>query len=204
MTQGPGTRVRYHAHAMLRHGRNLLFNALTLMSLLLCLTVAALWANSGPVPDDYWFSAGSNWVVGVCPGRRASYLYQVSGWPYRLSWGLTRGQRTSPVASPFLIFPPNTVGTQRYGFGFWAARGADPAFRQRLLIIPTWALFAATAAAPLAWSARRVIALRRRLRDRRHGLCLACGYDLTGNVSGVCPECGTPAREREQLMTKPQ
>ncbi|MDB5356511.1 MAG: hypothetical protein JWN24_2964 [Phycisphaerales bacterium] len=22
------------------------------------------------------------------------------------------------------------------------------------------------------------------------GHCLACGYDLTGNVSGTCPECG--------------
>jgi hypothetical protein len=22
------------------------------------------------------------------------------------------------------------------------------------------------------------------------GQCLRCGYDLTGNVSGVCPECG--------------
>lgn len=30
----------------------------------------------------------------------------------------------------------------------------------------------------------------RRYRRRRRGLCLACGYDLTGNVSGVCPECG--------------
>ena len=27
---------------------------------------------------------------------------------------------------------------------------------------------------------------------RRKGLCLNCGYNLTGNVSGVCPECGTP------------
>lgn len=26
------------------------------------------------------------------------------------------------------------------------------------------------------------------------GRCLKCGYDLTGNVSGVCPECGTPVR----------
>ena len=27
---------------------------------------------------------------------------------------------------------------------------------------------------------------------RRHALgdCQRCGYDLTGNVSGVCPECG--------------
>jgi len=24
------------------------------------------------------------------------------------------------------------------------------------------------------------------------GHCLGCGYNLTGNVSGVCPECGTP------------
>jgi len=22
--------------------------------------------------------------------------------------------------------------------------------------------------------------------------CQKCGYDLTGNVSGICPECGTP------------
>ena len=24
----------------------------------------------------------------------------------------------------------------------------------------------------------------------KRGLCQTCGYDLTGNVSGVCPECG--------------
>jgi len=30
----------------------------------------------------------------------------------------------------------------------------------------------------------------RRWRRRRRGLCVRCGYDLTGNVSGVCPECG--------------
>lgn len=27
-------------------------------------------------------------------------------------------------------------------------------------------------------------------RRRMDGLCLTCGYDLMGNVSGVCPECG--------------
>ena len=32
-------------------------------------------------------------------------------------------------------------------------------------------------------------------RKRRHGRCEACGYDLTGNVSGVCPECGTKIAE---------
>ena len=28
-----------------------------------------------------------------------------------------------------------------------------------------------------------------RLRD---GLCPSCGYNLTGNISGSCPECGAP------------
>ncbi len=28
----------------------------------------------------------------------------------------------------------------------------------------------------------------------RRGLCVECGYNLTGNVSGVCPECGTPVQ----------
>ena len=31
----------------------------------------------------------------------------------------------------------------------------------------------------------------RRWRRRRKGWCIPCGYDLTGNESGVCPECGT-------------
>ena len=32
--------------------------------------------------------------------------------------------------------------------------------------------------------------LRKQLRRRKKGLCLKCGYDLTGNTSGACPECG--------------
>jgi len=32
--------------------------------------------------------------------------------------------------------------------------------------------------------------LRRYLRDEGVILCIPCGYDLAGNESGVCPECG--------------
>jgi hypothetical protein len=36
----------------------------------------------------------------------------------------------------------------------------------------------------------------RHQRERNHraktGRCLHCGYRLTGNTSGVCPECGRP------------
>ena len=35
----------------------------------------------------------------------------------------------------------------------------------------------------------------RRSHRRRLGLCINCGYDLTGNESGICPECGTRVEE---------
>ncbi len=38
--------------------------------------------------------------------------------------------------------------------------------------------------------------IRKRLRDKLNEMgdfpCLSCGYNLKGNVSGVCPECGKP------------
>jgi hypothetical protein len=35
-----------------------------------------------------------------------------------------------------------------------------------------------------------MLAIRGRRRRAGGGLCVKCGYDLKGNVSGVCPECG--------------
>jgi hypothetical protein len=37
--------------------------------------------------------------------------------------------------------------------------------------------------------------------DTRH--CGRCGYDLTGNVSGICPECGTPIPDSPKQIQKP-
>ena len=48
-----------------------------------------------------------------------------------------------------------------------------------------WAV-AATAVLP-AWYVLRKL---RSLRHYRAGLCPSCNYNLTGNTSGVCPECG--------------
>ncbi|HEY8748942.1 MAG TPA: hypothetical protein VIM11_13255 [Tepidisphaeraceae bacterium] len=44
--------------------------------------------------------------------------------------------------------------------------------------------------------------LRRVIRDTVHrrrsarGLCVSCSYDLTGNTSGTCPECGKAVAEK--------
>ena len=53
----------------------------------------------------------------------------------------------------------------------------------RWVRIPLWFIFL-VGAIPTAWLWHR---------DRRWirpGCCLRCGYDLTGNTSGVCSECG--------------
>jgi len=53
------------------------------------------------------------------------------------------------------------------------------------------------------WFTRRGI--RRRLREQlaKKGVpvCIPCGYNLTGNESGVCPECGTPMQKSGPLGT---
>jgi hypothetical protein len=45
----------------------------------------------------------------------------------------------------------------------------------------------------IMWLAHRVHASRAAtyLWAELDAACLSCGYDLTGNTSGVCPECGT-------------
>jgi hypothetical protein len=40
-------------------------------------------------------------------------------------------------------------------------------------------------------SDRRRVMLDHLERCRREQLCVQCGYSLTGNTSGICPECGT-------------
>jgi hypothetical protein len=92
------------------------------------------------------------------------------------------------------------------GFGFVSFR--DPKYNsdhtytiQQEFLAPFWPLALLFAALPLAWA---VATIRRRRRMTSH-LCATCAYNLTGNASGVCPECGTAipplpgAKERAPL-----
>ena len=59
-----------------------------------------------------------------------------------------------------------------------------------VIIIPLWLPFVVSAI-PTAWLWHRD---RRRI-PRAH--CQRCGYDLTGNTSGACSECGEKITEAE-------
>ena len=78
---------------------------------------------------------------------------------------------TSPTETQMVIWEPGWKSL-RLGFGAW---------------VPV-VVFGLTTY--LLW---RELVLSRRIRQLANR-CRKCGYDLTGNVSGVCPECGATTR----------
>ena len=66
------------------------------------------------------------------------------------------------------------------------------------VVLPLWIPVAILAIYPAASLLFRLPGRTMRYR-RMHGLCLRCGYDLTGNTSGKCPECATPVQKGELL-----
>ena len=72
----------------------------------------------------------------------------------------------------------------------------------RALGIPLWMPFTLFAAYPVIAFIRGPL---RRYRRRKRGRCIHCGYNLTGNVTGVCSECGEPignnTRKRAAALT---
>jgi hypothetical protein len=75
---------------------------------------------------------------------------------------------------------------------YWAEGDMTAVVYARELAMPTWAVLglAALFALPAFTVGARLTAARSRRQSP--GYCPSCDYDLTGNTSGVCPECGTP------------
>jgi hypothetical protein len=81
------------------------------------------------------------------------------------------------------------------GVAFGEYKSTWPGQRERYfgVAIPIWAIFLISALPPAVW-----IYLFHRRKRQILGLCVKCGYLLTGNISGVCPECGAQIKA-EQL-----
>ena len=71
--------------------------------------------------------------------------------------------------------------------GYGVRIGNTPLFKTLKLVFPLWIPLLLFATYPTLAFIRGPV---RRWRRQRKGWCPACGYDLQGNVSGVCPECG--------------
>ena len=76
----------------------------------------------------------------------------------------------------------------------WAIRVPEDVTVPELLILPAlWTLIVL----------RRHHQRCRRQKSIEQGLCLTCGYNLTGNVSGICPECGQPIPQTQKNFLPP-
>jgi len=82
------------------------------------------------------------------------------------------------------FLPSTTICHSPKGF---LPDGQPQGIRWDQLKLPIWLLF-------ILFSIYPTIAFisgpLRRYRRRRKGLCIHCGYNLTGNTTGVCSECG--------------
>jgi hypothetical protein len=180
-----------------------LLNLLTALSLLLCVAAVSLWVRSYYVSDSIAYycdtvvsdgSVGSEWSIETKRGtvffaRRWSHsviktqpTVETTGSVSEWSWN------TGPSFSA--SFPHERTAANRMGFFWgvdrWNGKHGDR-MRGETAICPWWATLTA-----LATLSGLVPSLRARRRVRRLtlGHCPSCGYGLTGNVSGVCPECG--------------
>ena len=187
--------------------RRKLFNFAAAVSLAVCIAVAGLWWraswNGGIVVTRYSPNSARAIRSGT-PGHEGQLEYSSLHDP-------------TGIVIPFLAGPPQIIpatfardmhinGRSLWipGITLWwgnlppglvtPIHADDPAGPFGFFVL--WAdlasLIVLSLILPMIW----IIALfvSRRLNHRRTLLCRCrqCGYDLTGNASGVCPECGTP------------
>jgi hypothetical protein len=152
---------------MRRRGGNIRF-AVKLGSALGIL-LFVLWAGSMFLGFEYGVESPSNseitWAITIDLGRVHCFYQPLSS--------------NSNIQRFWEVYPPqswNWEYTWHFHHETW-----NPGWE---INVPLWMplLLAAGATALLFWRSRR----------RYPGYCVRCGYSLTGNTSGVCPECGEP------------
>jgi hypothetical protein len=146
-----------------------------------CVLLAALWTASHLVTVTF---DGSHVHLRLTEGDVAMFVYKQPT-PPGVTWStgpMPVYQRRTPTGIPwgtgwnvYRGIPPLIVDTG----GYFTWRGGNITLRLPLgallvvLVVPT-------------------IVVARPDRRAWTGHCKRCAYDLTGNESGVCPECGTP------------
>jgi hypothetical protein len=181
-----------------------LFNLVCAVSFFLCISTGVLWlrsywwfdylsGHSQPTRDGYQYGS----VVVSDTGRIEIELWtrHYHGPPF--GQFVSRARYRGTVSNNSLVSRNKWLGSMNgfhwLGFFFYTKSSNPTSINKGVVtrynetfamtFIPMWAIVVATAFLPLIW----VISRHR----RKVGGCPTCHYDLTGNTSGVCPECGT-------------
>ena len=200
---------------MRRVGRYI-FNALTVLSLLLCVATVGLWVRSYIASDQIWlyltgyarsdadYDAHEYW--GVSSKGRTRWDFNEVNDRNPPSEDLTTPEKVRSSGLDYFTSAPRSLEVQagrtepeyhlrQEFFGFVKGEeyydGNHVSSHFRYVAMPDWAFAIPLAVIPLLWLLRW---RRNRLR-RRSGYCYTCSYDLRATPDR-CPECATvPAVE---------
>ena len=172
--------------------RRLIIETLTVLALF-TLTVDVV-SRISPLEVQHDLSNGKLWMA-VDSGYLLTERYRAvrpSAKLQKRSWSVLGFTFADAVVSDWTRERPD----------LWFSNSAFPVpgKRHRLttLSFPLWIMFVPLAAYPFVAFVRGPM---RRYKQKRHGGCSKCGYDLTGNVSGRCPECGAAVKGNSDAYT---
>jgi hypothetical protein len=189
--------------------RKSLFIAASAASLLLC--VGTVTYSRMARIDQLRFNRGrSSYAIAAEPGRVTFFCEKQRQWTFgdcfpagfqRWSANSNRsGDANSVHQAGYWGDASMQPGTATYhqaaGFGVYAFNGVAGPQSINLLAyaveLPCWLLESVAALLPIQFTVRSF----RRRRLAQHDRCRNCSYNLTGNTSGVCPECGNVIASR--------
>jgi hypothetical protein len=153
---------------------------LALLSFAACLALLVWWAH-GLMGDEVWVRCVGSRVMVY--GAEAQEAAGAGTYYFDPSISMTAYVGPSGLLGQLRIGP--TTGWSFAGVEFYRD-ASRPVPMYRAVVVPIVYPVLLTALAPAVWVAHR---LRRRRRVLA-GHCAVCGYDLRGNESGRCPECG--------------
>ena len=172
--------------------RRIMFEGLTVVSVLICVAAFLQWFNQGllgHLEDVHWeSSAGTSGTDrrGIGALRNQVSVYHLTTAESNSSVGLSRPHGF--FWTRFAVSDTRAAlgETNSFGFGCEIAQRPSQAGNYNYLIVPLWFVFGMGSVLPFG----RII--RRCLRRRKIGVgcCNVCGYDMRATPYR-CPECGT-------------
>jgi len=173
--------------------KRLMVNGAIGLCLLLWLAVMGLWI------DSYWYRASlsrtnSHQLRFISYGGSIDMTFNLDDtawWPRLIDWSFfDQWEIEHQYHRPEYRYEyeePSFLRFDWYAYGFGAMKG-DSWNSGSAIHFPHWFLAMLLMAFP-------VIVVRSRLVGRA-GHCRHCDYDLTGNTTGKCPECGGSVSDR--------